>query len=102
MIDLERRANTTVGDLNRLANAGTSMLSARGAEMQTVLLTSNQTVVQACDILKDLKGLTSERGADRGNVYSALRDLSTAAAALRGLASDLEHKPQLFLTGRRP
>lgn len=102
VIALQLRAETTLGDFSRLADAGASILSARGAEMRTVLVTSNQTVAQARDILKDLKGLTSERGADRANIDSTLRDLATAAAALRGLASDVEHNPQLLLTGRRP
>lgn len=102
VIALQQRADTTLGDLSRLADVGTSMLNARGADVRSLLVTSNQTVAQARDLLKDLKGLTAERGVDRANVDSALRDLATAAAALRGLASDVEHNPQLLLTGRRP
>jgi len=43
----------------------------------------------------------SERGSARMNAESTLRDLASAAAALRGFASDVEHNPQLLLTGRR-
>ena len=102
IVTLQGRPDTTLGDISRVANTGTSMLNARGAELRTVLAASNQTVVQARDILADLKGLTAQRGADRANVDSALRDLATAAASLRGLATDVEHNPQLLLTGRRP
>jgi paraquat-inducible protein B len=49
-----------------------------------------------------LKGLTSERAASRANLESTLRDLAAAAASLRGFANDVEHNPQLLLTGRRP
>jgi paraquat-inducible protein B len=54
------------------------------------------------DLLGNLKGLTSERGASRANLESTLRDLAAAAASLRGFANDVEHNPQLLLTGRRP
>jgi paraquat-inducible protein B len=100
--ELQGRLDGTLGDISRLANTGTALLSDRGAELHTVLLSSNQTVLQAREVLADLKGFTSERGADRANIDSALRDLATAAAALRGLASEVEHNPQLLLTGRRP
>ena len=42
------------------------------------------------------------RGAERANIDSALRDIAAAAAALRGFANDVEHNPQLLLTGRKP
>lgn len=99
--DMEKRLDATLGDISRLANAGTLLLSQRGAELHTTLVSANQTVVQARDMLAELKGLTSERGAGRANVDSTLRDLAAAAAALRGLATDVEHNPQLLLTGRR-
>lgn len=99
---LQGRADATLGDISRLAVAGTALLNERGPELRAVLLSSNQTVQQAREVLADLKGFTSARGADRQNIEAALRDLSAAAAALRGLASDVERNPQLLLTGRRP
>ncbi len=99
---LQGRVDTTLADISRLANSGGQLLSQRGGELHTVLQSSNQAVVQARDLLTDLKGLTAERGADRANIDSALRDLAAAAAALRGLAHDVERNPQLLLTGRRP
>ena len=99
---LEARLDTTLADVSRLVAVGSQLLTQRGGELHTVLLSSNQAFVQARDLLADLKGLTSERGADRANIDSTLRDLATAAAALRGLAHDVERNPQLLLTGRRP
>ena len=99
---MQKRLDTTLDDISRLANAGTLLVGQRGAELHTLLLSSNQTVLQAREVIADLKGVTAERGADRANVDSALRDLATAAGALRGLANDVEHNPQLLLTGRRP
>jgi paraquat-inducible protein B len=81
--EIQGRLDATLGDISRLAKAGTVQLQAR-------------------EILADLKGVTSERGTDRANIDSALRDLATTAAALRGLATDVERNPQLLLTGRRP
>ncbi len=102
LAEMQSRVDGTLGDISRLANAGTALIGERGAELHTVLSSSNQTVLQARTLLLDLKSLTSERGADRANIDSSLRDLATAAAALRGLANDVEHNPQLLLTGRRP
>jgi paraquat-inducible protein B len=84
-----------------MANAGTLLVDQRGAELRTLLLSSNQAVAQAHDLIASLKGLASERGADRVNIDSALRDLATTAASLRGLSEDVEHNPQLLLTGRK-
>jgi paraquat-inducible protein B len=52
--------------------------------------------------LESVRGLTAERGAARANIDSALRDIAAASASLRGFASDVEHNPQLLLTGRKP
>ncbi len=52
--------------------------------------------------MADLQTLTAARAPARVNIESALRDFATAAASLRGLANDVEHSPQLLLTGRRP
>ena len=102
LTDMRGQLDGTLADISRLANTGTLLLYQRGAELRTVLASSNQAVLQARDLLADLKGLTSERGADRANIDSALRDLAAATAALRGLAADVERNPQLLLTGRRP
>ena len=100
--ELQARLDTTLADVSHLIGIGGKLLTQRGGELHTVLQSSNQAVVQARDLLTDLKSLTSERGADRANIDSTLRDLATAAAALRGLAHDVERNPQLLLTGRRP
>ena len=102
IVQLQARLDTTLADVSRLTAVGSQVLTQRGGELRTVLQSSNQAVVQARDLLADLKGLTSERGADRANIDATLRDLATAAAALRGLAHDVERNPQLLLTGRRP
>jgi paraquat-inducible protein B len=100
--ELQGRLDETLADISRLATAGDRQLTQRGGELRTALISTNQTVVQARDLLTDLKSLTSERGADRANIDSALRDLATSASSLRGLASEVERNPQLLLTGRRP
>ena len=59
-------------------------------------------MLQVRDLLGDLRSLTSERAAPGLNIEATLRDLAAAAASLRGFANDVEHNPQLLLTGRRP
>jgi paraquat-inducible protein B len=99
---LQDRLDTTLGAIDQAATIGGQQLNQRGAELQTLLVSSNQTMVQAREVLGELKGLTSERAASRTNLESTLRDLAAAAASLRGFASDVEHNPQLLLTGRKP
>ncbi len=100
--DLQTRLDDTIGDIDRLAVTGDRQLTQRGAELHTLLSASAQTANRASESLGQLKSLLSDRGAARANIESALRDLAAAAASLRGFASDVEHNPQLLLTGRKP
>jgi paraquat-inducible protein B len=100
--DLQGRLDTTMGDISRLAVAGSQQLNQRGAELHTLLIGTDQTMQQTHDLLNDLRSFTSNRAASRTNIDATLRDLAAAAASLRGFANDVEHNPQLLLTGRRP
>lgn len=98
---LQNRLDTTLSDISRVSVTANGQLNDRGAELRALLAASNQTMVQARDLLGDLRSLTSNRSADRANIDSTLRDIAAAAASLRGFASDVERNPQLLLTGRR-
>jgi paraquat-inducible protein B len=99
---LQGRLDTTLTAITQVANTGGQQLNQRGAELHTLLATSNQTILQMHDLLGNLRGMTSDRAADRANLDATLRDLAAAAASLRGFANDVEHNPQLLLTGRKP
>jgi paraquat-inducible protein B len=99
--DLQGKVSITLAAITTVANTGTQVLDKRGAELHTLLVSTNAAMQQARDVLSDVKGLTSDRAAARANIESTLRDLAAAAAALRGFSSDVEHNPQLLLTGRR-
>jgi paraquat-inducible protein B len=99
---LQGRLDTTLTAIGEVASTGSQQLNQRGTELRTLLTASNQTTLQVRDLLGDLKSLTSDRGASRANIESTLRDLAAAAASLRGFANDVEHNPQLLLTGRHP
>jgi paraquat-inducible protein B len=99
--DLQGRLDTTLVAITRLANSGNAQVNGRGADLHVLLVQSEQTVRQARNLVDNLRNLMSERGSARMNAESTLRDLASAAAALRGFASDVEHNPQLLLTGRR-
>jgi paraquat-inducible protein B len=99
---LQVRLDTTLADISKVAVTGERQLDQRGAELRTLLVNSNQTIVQAREVIGNIAGITSARAAPRINVEQTLRDLATAAASLRGFANDVEHNPQLLLTGRRP
>jgi paraquat-inducible protein B len=100
--DLQGRLDTTLEAITQVAKTGDQQLSQRGAELHTLLASSDQTMRQARDLLGEVRGLTSDRAASRTNLESTLRDLAAAAASLRGFANDVEHDPQLLLTGRKP
>jgi paraquat-inducible protein B len=100
--DLQGKLTITLASITTLATTGTSVLDRRSVELHTLLVSANQDVLQAGDVLGNLKGLTSSRSAARVNIESTLSDLAASAAALRGLTNDVEHNPQLLLTGRRP
>jgi len=100
--DLQVRLSSTLGAITELAGTGNQQLKDRGADLRALLAASDQTMRQVREVLGDAKGLTSDRGAARMNIEAMLRDLAAAAASLRGFAHDVEHDPQLLLTGRKP
>jgi paraquat-inducible protein B len=100
--DLQARLDTTLTGIDKLAASGDRQLNQRGADLHTLLIASAQTAARATETLTALRGLVSDRGAARANIEAALRDLAAATASLRGFAGDIEHNPQLLLTGRKP
>jgi len=99
---LQSRLDDTLTRVTAFIATGDQQLSQRGADLHTLLVSSTQTMQQARETLNDLRSLTSSRGETRANLDATLRDLAAAAASLRGFANDVEHNPQLLLTGRRP
>jgi paraquat-inducible protein B len=99
--DLRERLDTTLDAITQVAKTGDAQLTARGADLHALLVQSETTVRQARSLVDNLRGLTSDRSASRLDAEATLRDLASAAAALRGFAGDVEHNPQLLLTGRR-
>ena len=100
--DLQARMDTTLADVSRLSVSADTQMNQRGAELRTLLATTNQAMTQARDLLSEVRSATASRAPDRANLDAALRDIAAAAAALRGFAGDIERNPQLLLTGRRP
>ncbi len=100
--DLQTRLDTTLGNVNQLAVSGSRQLDQRGADLHALLVSSNQSIALARELLGNLQDMSSSRANTRQNIDATLRDLAAAAASLRGFANDIEHNPQLLLTGRRP
>jgi paraquat-inducible protein B len=100
--DLQARMDTTLAAVSRLSASTDTQMNQRGAELRTLLATTNQAMTQARDLLGEVRRATASRAPDRTNLDAALRDIAAAAASLRGFAGDIERNPQLLLTGRRP
>jgi paraquat-inducible protein B len=101
MTQLAARANVTLSAVNRLAGIGARQLSGRGADLHALLVSSNQAVLEARDVLSNAKELTDSRSPARENLEETLRDLSAASASLRGATTDIEEDPALLVRGRR-
>lgn len=99
---LQTRLDATLVDISKFANTGERQMDQRGAELSRLLVNSNQTVAQTRELIVNLASLTAPRAATRINFEQILRDLATTASSLRGFANDVEHNPQLLLTGRKP
>ena len=102
MADLQTKLSATLDRIGQLATTSDQQLVQRSADLHALLTSSNQSVQQTHEVLSNLRSLTSDRGETRANLEATLRDLAAAAASLRGFAGDVEHNPQLLLTGRRP
>lgn len=99
---MQDKVAAALDGVNRLTGQLGQQVTQRGADLQRLLATTQQTVQQANATLTDLRGLSSARGDTRVNLDATLRDLAAAAASLRSFALDVERNPQLLITGRRP
>jgi phospholipid/cholesterol/gamma-HCH transport system substrate-binding protein len=101
LTQLQRRTDVTLSGIDRLTATGQSQLDGRGAELHTLLVSSNEAVLEARDTLGNMESLTEAQSPARTNLEETLRDLSDASASLRGFAADVDQNPRLLLTGRR-
>ncbi|AQS84743.1 MAG: MlaD family protein [Acetobacter aceti] len=99
--DMQGKLNVTLLDIDRVMQTGNAQLQSRGADLHATLTSATKTADEARKTLENVESIISPRSANRDNLDSALRDIATAAAALRGFASDVERNPQLLLMGRR-
>jgi paraquat-inducible protein B len=98
--ELRIRTDSALAGIDRLTGSADRQLNDRGADLHVLLVSSNQAIANAHDVLSNLQGMTDARSPERANLESALNDLADASAALRGFANDIEQNPQLLLTGR--
>jgi paraquat-inducible protein B len=99
--DLRAQIASVLARVDRLAGSADQQVNQRGADLHALLVSATQTTQQASNLMVDLRGFTGVRAESRANLEATLRDLAAATAALRGFADDVEHNPQLLLTGRR-
>ena len=102
LITLQAHLTTTLDGINEMTATATTQLNSRGTDLHQLLTTTNTTVVQARQMLADLRTLTAARSDQRADIDSTLRDLAAAAASMRGFSAAVERDPQLLLMGRQP
>jgi paraquat-inducible protein B len=98
---MQARIDVTLAGVDRLSATADRQLNGRGADLHTLLVSSDRTMSQARTVLANLEQMTDDRATTRQNLEASLNDLSAASASLRSLAEDLEQNPRLLLTGRR-
>ncbi|QNT77705.1 MlaD family protein [Entomobacter blattae] len=101
MGDVSQKLDLTLVNLSRLAKNSDTQINARGAELHTLLVTSNQTIKDSQVVIKALQEISSPRSTIRMNLNAGINDLAATAASLRGFANEIERNPQLLLMGRR-
>lgn len=99
--EVSKRLDTTLVNVSKMAKDSDAQINSRGQELRTLLLTSNTTILNAQEALKNIKDITSPRSPTRMNLNAGLNDLAATAASLRGFANEIERNPQLLLMGRR-
>jgi paraquat-inducible protein B len=100
IVDLRAQLDTMIGGVNQLAGSTEQQVNQRGEDLHTLLLSATQAVQQGRNLIINLRDQTALRAESRVNLEAALRDLAAATAALRGFTEDVEHNPQLLMTGR--
>jgi paraquat-inducible protein B len=98
---MQARMDVTLAGIDRLTSNADRQMTGRGADLHALLVSSNQAITDARDVLNNLKSLTNDDAPARTNLEAALNNLSDASAALRGFAMDIEQDPKLVVTGRR-
>jgi paraquat-inducible protein B len=100
--DVQQRLDATLTSIDRLVRSGDQQVVDRGDDLHIVLSDLQKTILHARSMINNVCDMTNEHAGDRINAEQAIRDLAAATDSLRGFASDVEHNPQLLLTGRRP
>jgi paraquat-inducible protein B len=98
---MQARMDATLAGIDRLTSNADRQMTGRGADLHALLVSSDQAITDARDVLNNLKSLTNDNAPARTNLEVTLNNLSGASEALRGFAMDLEQDPKLVVTGRR-
>jgi paraquat-inducible protein B len=98
---MQARMDVTLAGIDRLTSNADRQMTGRGADLQALLVSSDQAITDARDVLNNLKSLTNDNAPARTNLEVTLNNLSGASEALRGFAMDIEQDPKLVVTGRR-
>ncbi|SKA40486.1 paraquat-inducible protein B [Enhydrobacter aerosaccus] len=98
--NLQGEATKALRDFDALAGEAHRQLGLRGGELSHTLASADRAARQAEALLSNLNNLTERRSPLRENLESTVRDLSSAASALRGFAETVERDPNVLLLGR--
>ena len=97
---LQRDANRTLADIDRLAVSGQGQLASVGKDTHQVLASVDRTMTQAEKVIGSLNDILAARSPIRGDLEAAVRDLAASASSLRNFSREVERNPSAILLGR--
>ena len=97
---VEEDASTAIQDIQALARDGRRQLNARGAELSKTLLSSQQAIHSATELLTSANSLVAVHSSTRDDLQATIRDLAETASSLRIFSRTLERDPSVLLLGR--
>lgn len=99
---VERNANATLASVTRLSETTRDTVAGVQPELQRTLTGAREAAESARLAMDRVAELTAPGAPLRGDLDTAVRDLSQAARSLRDWAELLEEKPNAVIFGNRP
>jgi paraquat-inducible protein B len=94
------QATSTLASIERLSESSRGVVLAAQPDLQLTLASTREAALSAQEAMDQLAGLTAAGTPLRADLEGAVRDLSLATRSLRGLADQLDRRPNALVFGK--
>lgn len=94
------QATSTLASIERLSESSRGVVQAAQPDLQLTLAATRDAAESAREAMDQLAGLTAAGTPLRADLEGAVRDLSLASRSLRGLADQLDRRPNALVFGK--